>query len=62
MTWENEIPYKCPFCGADEKGGQLELINDDNSFYYIWCKFCGATGPESNGIKYACMKWNRRVK
>jgi Lar family restriction alleviation protein len=61
MSWENDKPLPCPFCGAYIKQVELELDSVGKT-YWIYCKFCGACGPESSNINLACDKWNRRSK
>jgi hypothetical protein len=60
MSWENDKPMPCPFCGASGKERYIELCEDETAAF-INCKFCGAFGPRCEEMDDACMKWNRRV-
>ena len=62
-TWENIEPLKCPFCGAFGKGDLIELKQkSENNLCCVYCKFCGAIGPEAIDFTKAVIKWNRRTK
>jgi len=59
MSWEDETPLPCPFCAAYQKEKHIELA-DTLIGWHIYCKFCGARGPNSIELQNAVMKWNRR--
>ena len=49
----------CPFCKASGKVTWLG-VNQDDSGWFLFCKFCGAKGPVALTLKSAQDKWNRR--
>lgn len=46
---------KCPFCGKDMQSHALA-----SGEHIIWCKNCGAQGPNELNLKDAERMWNLR--
>lgn len=65
----NERLKVCPFCGSTnlqvakltEIYPRLEISNNNDNVIQIWCKGCGALGPEELDTECAVISWNSRV-
>ncbi|PHM21887.1 Lar family restriction alleviation protein [Xenorhabdus ehlersii] len=57
MTEIDEL-NSCPFCNS----GSAEMSSySDDTWFYVQCTDCGASGPEENTAENAEIAWNRRT-
>lgn len=54
-----EMAGSCPFCGSKN----LDFGEDDlgQGTHMVFCKKCGASGPEAKDKNDAVIKWDKRV-
>lgn len=45
---------KCPFCDFEH----LDILRDQNLYYAVHCRKCGANGPRIPGKEIAADWWN----
>lgn len=52
----------CPFCAGVKLDGldMMDGRSEKDSKYWLYCRSCGAAGPESATEEEALKKWNRR--
>lgn len=48
----------CPFCGVTD----IKSWTDDLNNQVIFCRYCGATGPQGATKERAILRWNKRVE
>lgn len=48
----------CPFCGCTD----VEVENEDGSFWYVFCNRCLCEGPNVLSESAAIQEWNDRAK
>lgn len=54
----NEELKPCPFCGATD----AEPWTDDYDHDVVFCRHCGATGPQGTTQERAIKHWNKRTE
>lgn len=58
MTRDLKI-LRCPFCGEDQDGGGLSVL-DHNGFFYVYCFGCGGRSGVEDTVQLAIESWNKR--
>ncbi|MDE9455029.1 Lar family restriction alleviation protein [Xenorhabdus bovienii] len=56
---ETEKLQPCPFCNSEHT--EMNAYSDD-TWFFVQCNDCGATGPDGHDHCSAIRAWNQRAK
>ena len=60
MSAKPEQPGQCPFCGATDPDVivvDCRVIDTEDREYRVWCRACGAYGPDALSNTAALTAW-----